>query len=361
MHSMHNEQIPPLPEEEQELENGDGSEELYERKRFEVAKGQEPVRLDKYLMAKLEGASRNKVQKAIDTGFVLVNNQMVKANYKVRPGDEIVVYSDTAPSESAVIPQPIPLDIVYEDADVLIINKPAGLIMHPGSGNPDGTVVNGVLYHLLQQQAAVTEEQLPRFGMVHRIDKNTSGLVLLAKNREASLFLAKQFFEHTIERKYIALVWGDVEEDSGTIRAHIGRHLRFRKIMDAYPDGEHGKDAITHYKVLQRFGYTTLVECRLETGRTHQIRVHMKFLGHPLFNDETYGGDRIVKGTVYSKYKQFVENCFAVCPRHALHAQTLGFIHPTTKKKMLFESELAADMQAVIEKWAAYTASRNLD
>lgn len=358
---MQEERISQLPDEEQELENGDGTEELYERKRFVVTKGQEPVRVDKYLMTKIEGATRNKVQQAIETGFVQVNNQPVKANYKVRPGDDIIVFSDTAPGENTIVPQPIALNIIYEDEEVLLINKPAGLIMHPGSGNPDGTVVNGVLHHLLQQQAEVTEEQLPRFGMVHRIDKNTSGLVLLAKTREASLFLAKQFFDHTIERKYIALVWGNVEEEQGTIRAHIGRHQRFRKIMDAYPEGEYGKDAITHYRVLQRFGYTTLIECRLETGRTHQIRVHMKFMGHPLFNDETYGGDRIVKGTVYTKYKQFVENCFAVCPRHALHAQTLGFVHPGTKEKVLFSSELATDMQAVIEKWAGYTASRNLD
>lgn len=358
---MCEEQIPQLPEEEQELENGDGSEELYERKRFVVSMGQEPIRVDKYLMTKIEGATRNKVQQAIEIGFVLVNNQMVKANYKVRPGDDIMLFSDTAPGENKIVPQPIPLDIVYEDEEVLIINKPAGLIMHPGSGNPDGTVVNGVLHHLLQQRADLTEEQLPRFGMVHRIDKNTSGLVLIAKTKEASLFLAKQFFDHTIERKYIALVWGNVEEDKGTIRAHIGRHQRFRKIMDAYPDAEYGKDAITHYQVLQRFGYTTLLACKLETGRTHQIRVHMKFMGHPLFNDDTYGGDRIVKGTVYAKYKQFVENCFAICSRHALHAQTLGFIHPGTKEKVFFESKVASDMEAVIAKWAVYTSSRNLE
>jgi len=349
-----------LPEQESELENGDGSEELYERKRFVVSKGQEPLRVDKFLMTKIEGATRNKVQMAIETGFVLVNNQVVKSNYKVKPGDEIITFSDTSPDDREIIPQPIPLNITFEDDQIVIVNKPAGLVMHPGSGNPDGTLVNGIVWHLKQQQPELTEDELPRFGMVHRIDKNTSGLVVLAKTQDASFHLAKQFFDHTVERKYIALVWGDLKEESGTIRAHVGRHQRYRKIMDAYPDGEHGKDAITHYRVLERFGYTTLIECRLETGRTHQIRVHMQYIGHPLFNDDTYGGDRIVKGTIYTKYKQFVENCFNICPRHALHAQTLGFVHPRTKEKVLFESEIAEDMKAVIEKWRVYTKAKNL-
>lgn len=349
-----------LLEQENELENGDGAEEMYERSRYVVSKGQEPLRVDKFLMTKIEGATRNKVQRAIETGFVLVNNQQVKANYKVKPGDEIITFSDTTPEERDIIPQPLPLNIVHEDEAVIIVNKPAGLVMHPGCGNPDGTVVNGIVWHLMQQQPDLTEDSLPRFGMVHRIDKNTSGLIVLAKTSEASLFLAKQFFDHTVERKYVALVWGDIKEDHGTIRAHVGRHQRFRKIMDAYPDGDHGKEAVTHYSVLERFGYTTLVECRLETGRTHQIRVHMQHIGHPLFNDDTYGGDRIVKGTVYTKYKQFVENCFAVCPRHALHAQTLGFVHPLTKAKVLYESELATDMQQVIEKWRNYVKAKNI-
>lgn len=349
-----------LLEQENELENGDGAEEMYERSRYVVSKGQEPLRVDKFLMSKIEGATRNKIQRAIESGFVLVNNQTIKANYKVRPGDEIITFSDTSPEDREIIPQPLPLNIVHEDASILIINKPAGLVMHPGSGNPNGTVVNGVVWHLKQQQPDLSEDQLPRFGMVHRIDKNTSGLIVLAKTSEASLFLAKQFFDHTVERKYVALVWGDVKEDTGTIQAHVGRHQRFRKIMDAYPDGEHGKDAITHYRVLERFGYTTLVECRLETGRTHQIRVHMQHIGHPLFNDDTYGGDRIVKGTVYTKYKQFVDNCFSICSRHALHAQTLGFVHPLSKEKVLFESELAEDMQQVIEKWRTYVKAKNI-
>lgn len=349
-----------LIEQESELENGDGAEEMYERKRFTVTKGQEPLRIDKYLMAKIEGATRNKVQQAIELGFVLVNEQPVKSNYKVRPGDEIITFSDTSPEDREIIPQELPLNIVYEDDSIIIINKPAGLVMHPGSGNPNGTLVNGVVWHLKLQQPELTENQLPRFGMVHRIDKNTSGLVVLAKTQEASFHLAKQFFDHTVERKYIALVWGDLKDDEGTITGHVGRHQRFRKIMDVYPDGEHGKEATTHYKIIERFGYTTLVECKLETGRTHQIRVHMQHIGHPLFNDDTYGGDRIVKGTVYTKYKQFVDNCFAICPRHALHAKNLGFIHPKTQKKLLFESELAEDMKAVIEKWRVYTKAKNL-
>jgi 23S rRNA pseudouridine1911/1915/1917 synthase len=346
--------------ESKELDNGDGAEELYERKRYVVSGGQEPLRIDKYLMAKIEGATRNKIQRGIETGFVTVNGAFVKANYKVRPLDEIICFSDTSPDETAIIPEQLPLNIVYEDDSVIVLNKVAGMVMHPGSGNYNGTLVNGVLWHLKQQQPDLTEDQLPRFGMVHRIDKNTSGLVVMAKDEKSSLHLAKQFFNHTVERKYIALVWGDLKEDAGTITGHVGRHQRFRKIMDVYPDGEHGKEAVTHYKVLERFGYTTLAECKLETGRTHQIRVHMQHIGHSLFNDDTYGGDRILKGTVYTKYKQFVDNCFAICTRHALHAQTLGFVHPKTQKKLLFESELADDMKQVIEKWRVYTKARNL-
>lgn len=343
-----------------ELENGDGAEELFERKRYVVSGGQEPLRIDKYLLAKIEGATRNKVQKGIENGFVTVNNTFVKSNYKVRPGDEIICFSDTSPEETGVVPEELPLNIVFEDESVIVLNKVAGMVMHPGSGNYHGTLVNGVLWYLKQQQPELTEDQLPRFGMVHRIDKNTSGLVVMAKNEKSSVHLAKQFFNHTVERKYIALVWGDIKEDTGTITGHVGRHQRFRKIMDVYPDGEYGKEATTHYTVLQRFGYTTLVECRLETGRTHQIRVHMQHIGHPLFNDDTYGGDRIVKGTVYTKYKQFVDNCFSICPRQALHAQTLGFVHPHTQEKILFESELADDMKAVIERWRIYTKAKNL-
>ncbi|MBX9783736.1 MAG: RluA family pseudouridine synthase [Chitinophagaceae bacterium] len=346
--------------ESRELDNGDGSEELFERKRYVVSGGQEPLRIDKYLMAKIEGATRNKVQRGIENGFVTVNNGFIKANYKVKPGDEIICFSDTSPDETQVVAEELPLNIVYEDESVMVLNKAAGMVMHPGSGNYTGTLVNGVMWYLKQQQPDLTEDLLPRFGMVHRIDKNTSGLVVMAKDEKSSLHLAKQFFNHTVERKYVALVWGDLKEEEGTITGHVGRHQRFRKIMDVYPDGEHGKEAITHYKVIERFGYTTLVECRLETGRTHQIRVHMQHIGHPLFNDDTYGGNRIVKGTVYTKYKQFVDNCFTICPRHALHAQTLGFVHPKTQQKMLFESDIANDMKAVIEKWRVYTKAKNL-
>ncbi|HTS46080.1 MAG TPA: RluA family pseudouridine synthase [Puia sp.] len=330
------------------------SDELYERMSIKVDKGQEPFRLDKFLASRIENASRNKIQQAIEAGRVLVNNKMVQSNYKIRPSDQIIIYSEKQAQGEEIIPEKIPLNIEYEDEDILIINKPAGLVVHPASGNYTGTLINGVAYYLQQKNSAINEETLPRFGLVHRIDKNTSGLMVLAKTEKAIASLAKQFFEHTVKRQYIALVWGDVAEESGTIRAHIGRHKRFRKIFDAYPDGEQGKEAISHYKVLERFGYVTLVQCTLETGRTHQIRVHMKFIGHPLFNDETYGGDKIVKGTVFSKYRQFVENCFAICPRHALHAKTIGFIHPSTRKEMLFESELPDDMKKLIARWRSY-------
>jgi 23S rRNA pseudouridine1911/1915/1917 synthase len=347
-------------DQDNELENGDGAEELYERNRFIVTKGQEPIRIDKYLLSKIEGATRNKIQKGIENNFVLVNNQPVKSNYKVKSGDEIVTFSENSPESHEIVPEDLPLNIFHEDNQILIVNKVPGMVVHPGCGNYSGTLVNGVVGYLKRNDPDLTEDKLPRFGLVHRIDKNTSGLMVLAKSEQASFFLSKQFFEHTVERKYIALVWGDFEEDSGTVRAHIGRHQRFRKIMSAYPDGDYGKEAVTHYKVLERFGYTTLIECKLETGRTHQIRVHMQLIGHPLFNDDTYGGDRIVKGTIYSKYKQFVENCFALCPRHALHAQTLGFIHPETKKLIRFESELPNDMKSVIEKWRKYAVVKNI-
>lgn len=338
------------------LENGDASEELYVRRNIVVDKGQDLLRIDKFLMARIEGATRNKIQQGIEAGLVLVNNQPVKSNYKVRPADQIVLYSETNPESTEIVPELMALDIVYEDQDLMVLNKPSGIVVHPGCGNYHGTLVNGVAFHLRQQNPDVTEELLPRFGLVHRIDKNTSGLLVLAKNEKASAHLAKQFFDHTVDRKYIALVWGDFTEDQGTVHAHVGRHQRFRKIMTAYPDGDYGKEAITHYRVLEHFHYVSLVECQLETGRTHQIRVHMQLIGHPLFNDDTYGGDRIVKGTIYTKYKQFVDNCFALCPRHALHARTLGFTHPTTKERMFFESPLPNDMEQLIAKWRSYAA-----
>lgn len=344
-----------LQTEDQELT--EQSEELYERFSLIIDKGQEPLRIDKFLMTRIEGATRNKLQRAINMGMVLVNGKEVRSNYKIKPLDAVIVYSDMSPEETDVVPEKMDLNIVYEDADLMIINKPAGMVVHPGSGNYSGTLLNGISYYLQQQNPGISEDVLPRFGLVHRIDKNTSGLLVLAKNDKAMRQLAKQFFDHTVKRHYLALVWGDMESDNGTIVAHVGRHLRFRKLFEAYPEGDHGKEAITHYKVIERFGYVTLVQCRLETGRTHQIRVHMKHIGHPLFNDDFYGGDKIVKGTVYSKYKQFVDNCFAICKRQALHAKTLGFVHPGTGEEVFFESDLAEDIAQVIEKWRAYSTT----
>ncbi|HJW18257.1 MAG TPA: RluA family pseudouridine synthase [Flavisolibacter sp.] len=332
----------------------ESNDELYQRFTFLIDKGQEPYRIDKFLMNRLEGATRNKLQRAINTGLVLVNNKEVKQNYKVKPNDHIVIYSDLSPESTEIVPENIPLDIVHEDDDIIIINKPAGMVVHPGSGNYNGTLLNGIAWYLQQKIPDLSEDVLPRFGLVHRIDKNTSGLLVLAKNERAMRHLAKQFYDHTVKRKYMALVWGDVENDSGTIVAHVGRNLRHRKLFEAYPEGDHGKEAITHYTVLERFNYVTLVQCNLETGRTHQIRVHMKYIGHPLFNDDFYGGDKIVKGTIFSKYKQFVENCFQICKRQALHAKTLGFIHPGTGKDVFFETELPADISQVLEKWRNY-------
>lgn len=342
-----NQEPPPQP---QEL-----SDELYERFQLQVDKGQEPVRIDKFLTSRIEGASRNKLQQAMNLGMVQVNGQPIKANYKIKPLDQIIIYSDISPEQAAIIPEPMELSIFYEDADVMIINKPAGMVVHPGSGNYTGTLLNGVAWHLQQHYPGLSEETLPRFGMVHRIDKNTSGLLVLAKSDLAMRQLAKQFFDHTVKREYVALVWDDVQENKGTIRAHVGRHLRFRKLFEAYPDGEHGKEAITHYEVIERFGYTTLIRCKLETGRTHQIRVHMNHLGHPLFNDDFYGGDKIVKGTVYPRYKQFVDNCFSICQRQALHARTLGFVHPSTGQSVDFECPIPTDMEEVIQKWRSYS------
>lgn len=335
----------------------DLSDELYERFQLQVNKGQEPIRIDKFLASRIEGASRNKLQQAMNLGMVQVNGQAIKANYKIKPLDQITIYSDISPEQTAIAPEPMDLSIFYEDKEVIIINKPAGMVVHPGSGNYTGTLLNGVAWYLQQQNPSLSEETLPRFGMVHRIDKNTSGLLVLAKSDLAMRQLAKQFFDHTVKREYIALVWGDVVENKGTIRAHVGRHLRFRKLFEAYPDGDHGKEAITHYEVIERFGYVTLIRCKLETGRTHQIRVHMKYLGHPLFNDDFYGGDKIVKGTVYARYKQFVDNCFSSCQRQALHARTLGFVHPATGLAIDFECPLPADMEEVIQKWRTYAAT----
>jgi len=337
-----------------ESENTESNDELFERFAITIDKGQDALRIDKFLMQRIENATRNKLQRAIAMGMVQVNGKEVKSNYKIKPLDSIVIYSDMSPEQTDLVPEKMELNIVYEDDDLMIINKPAGIVVHPGSGNHNGTLLNGVAYYLQQKNPELTDDVLPRFGLVHRIDKNTSGLLVLAKTDVAMRHLAKQFFDHSISRKYVALAWGDVEKDEGTIVAHVGRNQRFRKLFEAYPDGEHGKEATTHYNVLERFGYVTLVQCVLETGRTHQIRVHMKHMGHPLFNDDFYGGDKIVKGTVYTKYKQFVDNCFKICQRQALHAKTLGFVHPTTGKDMFFEAPLPEDIEKVIEKWRKY-------
>lgn len=337
-----------------ETEEDENGEDLYERVSLVVDRGQEPLRIDKFLTNRIEHATRNKVQQASDAGLILVNEHPVKSNYKIRPGDHITVYSYKEPEITQIIPEDIPLNIVYEDEDLLVINKPAGMVVHPGSGNPSGTLVNGLAWYLGEHRKEAVEPEIPRFGLVHRIDKNTTGLLVVAKSEKAMSDLAKQFFDHTVKRRYVALAWGDFELEEGRVEACVGRHQRFRKKMAAHPDGEHGKAAVTHYKVLERFYYVTLIECRLETGRTHQIRVHMEHIGHPLFNDETYGGNRIVKGTVFSKYKQFVENCFSILPRHALHAQSLGFIHPRTREAMHFESDLPEDFNQLLLKWRGY-------
>jgi 23S rRNA pseudouridine1911/1915/1917 synthase len=340
-------------DEEPEDEAAEGDGEPVVRLKMTTNKKQEPERIDKFLLVRIVGATRNKIQNAIEEGFVLVNNGRVKSNYRVRPNDEIVVF-DTRRRESAeVIPEELPLNFVYEDEDVIIIHKQAGMVVHPACGNYTGTLVNGVAWHLQQQLADPT--LLPRVGLAHRIDKDTTGLMVVCKTEKSMIDVSAQFKAHTVHRRYVALVWGDFEEDEGTINCHVGRNLRFRKVMAAYPDGDHGKEAITHYKVLERFNYTTLVELQLETGRTHQIRVHMMHIGHPLFADSTYGGDRIVKGTVFSKYKQFIDNCFGIINRQALHAKELGFVHPTTKEFIKFDSDLPADMQQVIEKWRTYS------
>ena len=339
-------------------EDGEGSEEMYERLALTVDHGQEPLRIDRFLTTRLRNVTRNKIQQAVAAGMVLVNAKPVKSNYRIRPGDLVVLYSDNAPEEFEVKPEPLELNIAYEDDDIMIVDKKAGMVVHPGHGNTSGTLVNGVAWHLQLQGPSKEGGEAPRHGLVHRIDRNTSGLLVMAKNERAAMKLANQFFEHTVYRRYLALVWGDFEEEEGTIRGHVGRHLRFRKIMDVYPDGDHGKEAVTHWRVIERFRYVTLIECRLETGRTHQIRVHMQHIGHPLFNDDSYGGDRIVKGTVFAKYRQFVENCFETCPRHALHAQSLGFIHPATGKEMRFQSELPEDMTQLLEKWRRYVKAR---
>jgi 23S rRNA pseudouridine1911/1915/1917 synthase len=349
---------------EDEIEETSGNDDLYEHYRFTADKGQNPLRVDKYLMNLIEKATRNKIQKAATAGNIHVNDAPVKSSYKVKGGDVVTVLFEHPPYEFLLVPEDIPIDIVYEDDAVLVVNKAAGMVVHPGHGNYSGTLINALTFHFdnLPLSAspkghAANNPTNNRPGLVHRIDKDTSGLLVVAKTEEAMTHLAKQFFNKTTEREYVALVWGNMEEDEGTIEGNIGRHPKNRLQNTVYEDDveEKGKPAVTHYKVLERLGYVTLVSCRLETGRTHQIRVHMKYIGHTLFNDERYGGERILKGTTFTKYKQFVENCFKVLPRQALHARTLGFVHPVTEKFMRFESPIPEDMEACLEKWRNYS------
>jgi len=335
---------------EEELQDDDNN--LYEHYSFVAEKGQQPLRIDKYLMNFIENATRNKIQAAAKEGSIYVNGEPVKSNYKVKPFDEIKVLFAHPPHEYLLVPEDIPINVVYEDDDVLVVNKPAGMVVHPGHGNYSGTLINALTFHFDNLPNNSSE----RPGLVHRIDKDTSGLLVVAKTEEAMAHLSNQFAEKTSEREYVALVWGNVEEDEGTIEGNIGRHPKNRLQNTVFFDDEadRGKPAVTHYKVLERFGYVTLVSCKLETGRTHQIRVHMKHIGHTLFNDERYGGELILKGTTFTKYKQFVENCFKVLPRQALHAKTLGFVHPKTGEFLRFTSEIPEDMQQCIEKWRNY-------
>ena len=323
---------------------------LFEHHKFLASKGQEPLRVDKFLMNFIENATRNKIQQSAKDGHIWVNDNIVKQNYKVKAGDEVKVLFEHPPHELLLIPEDIPIEIVYEDDALLVVNKPAGMVVHPGHGNYAGTLINALLFHIKDLPANSNE----RPGLVHRIDKDTSGLLVVAKTEAAMTHLAKQFFDKTSEREYIALVWGNVEDDSGTVEGHIARNPKNRLQMQVFPEGDQGKEAVTHFKVLERLGYVTLVSCKLETGRTHQIRAHMKYIGHTLFNDERYGGDSVLKGTTFTKYKQFVDNAFKILPRQALHAKTLGFIHPLTGEYMRFDSEIPEDMANCIAKWQDY-------
>lgn len=341
-----------------EDDNLDEEQEFFEHYKFIADKGQDFLRIDKFLMDRIPNTSRNKIQVAATSGNILVNKIAVKSNYKVKPFDEISIVLPYPPREIELIPEKIPLNILYEDDELLVINKQAGLVVHPGYGNYTGTLVNGLIYHFNNLPEGSMNN---RPGLVHRLDKNTSGIMVVAKTEQAMTHLANQFFERTTERRYHAIVWGDFEEDEGTIVGNVARSLKNRKVMDVFPEGNIGKHAVTHYKVLKRFGYVTLIECKLETGRTHQIRVHMQHIGHSLFNDNEYGGDKILKGTSFTKYKQFIANCFDILPRQALHAKTLGFTHPKNGKLLQFNSDLPEDMVTVLEKWETYIANRELE
>ncbi len=340
-----NNQINQQEEEDEEIS-------LFEHHRIVIDNGQEALRIDKFLMDRIANVTRNRLQNAIDSEFIRVNDKPIKANYKVRPADVITILMPEPPREDLVLPENIPLNIVYEDDSLLIVNKEAGMVVHPAHSNWSGTLVNALAYHL--QNLPTSQNGTGRPGLVHRIDKDTSGLLVIAKTETAMSHLAKQFYDHSIERTYYALVWGEVKEDVGRIENYLGRSMKDRRIVEVYEDEMQGKKAITHYEVLKRMRYVTLIKCNLETGRTHQIRAHMKHLGHPLFNDAMYGGDKVLKGTNFTKYKQFVENCFKMMPRQALHAKSLGFVHPDTGKTIFFEADLPADFAAVLDKWEKY-------
>ncbi len=329
---------------------------LFEHFRFIVDKGQALTRIDKFVHNRIENVSRTKVQKAADAGNILVNNKPVKSNYNIKPGDIISIVLAFPPRDEEIVPENIPLNIIYEDDDLVVVNKEAGMVVHPAYANFTGTLVNALFWRYKNLPLFQSGDMRP--GLVHRIDKNTSGIIVIAKNELALNRLARQFFYHTIDRHYLALVWGNLKEEAGTITGNIGRSLQDRKIMAVFEDDEHGKTAITHYTVLERMGYVNLVDCKLETGRTHQIRVHFKHIGHPLFNDPEYGGDKILKGTTFTKYKQFVENCFKLLPRQALHAKSLALDHPVSNKRLLFDSEIPSDMKIVIDRWRNYISGR---
>ena len=331
--------------------------ELYEHYRFTADPGQSLLRIDKYLCARLESTSRTRIQNAANAGNILVNNKTVKPNYKVKPGDIVQVVLPTPPREIELIPENILLDIIYEDEDVVVVNKEPGMVVHPAYGNYTGTLVNALMWHFKDLPLFQTGELRP--GLVHRLDKNTSGILVIAKNELSLNRLSKQFYDRTTDRKYVALLWGVPEPHEGTITGNVGRNIRDRKIMQVFPDGNQGKTAITHYKLIEDLGYVSIVECKLETGRTHQIRVHFSFIRHPVFNDNEYGGDQILKGTTFTKYQQFVKNCFKILPRQALHAKSLAFDHPVTGQRLSFDSELPDDMKKVIDKWRKYISGRN--
>lgn len=344
------------PYNEDELdEDGEEQQELFEHFHIDVDKGQSMLRIDKFVSAKIQNATRSKVQAAADAGNILVNGKAVKSSYRVKPNDSISIVMPYPPRKIEIIPENIPINIVYEDDDLIVVNKEPGMVVHPGHGNYSGTMVNALMYHLRDVPLFSTGDVRP--GLVHRIDKNTSGIIVIAKTEHSLNYLARQFFNRTADRTYVAIVWGDMEEDEGTIEANIGRGPRDRMKMFVFPDGDDGRHAVTHWRVIERLGYVTLVECRLETGRTHQIRVHFEHIRHPIFNDNRYGGDTIIKGRVFTTYKQFIQHCFTLCPRHALHAKSLGFIHPTTGKQMLFNSELPHDMVKVVEQWRSKYAT----